>query len=447
MTSPEQQPVSQPEKNPADPGFDIDAAKKFLEEAYGPEKSSIQVYGPEKQEVKEKEAEEKSIAPKVIEKNTEANESQKNPITTEELTERIKKEKETQDARIEAAKNELIDLAKSIKEAKERKTKTEYLLYGWPKEVFETATGENLEKITREKAKIEAESEGFKVITPEEYRKEKTTETQERIRQKERSAIIKERWDMLSVKEKEKYFSGEEDRNDTTAISSARNKFAVELNRKISEKITELSRGKKSISISEDVFYELMKKGLKSEDIRRTGFWDWFKDKGEIKISPLDKTDKRGPLIKTKEYLAEMEVRVKKHIEEAGKEEIERKIIEGQKMWRAKKQRHAGEIIQETVIKYETEKKLKVKPETAQKSKIEIVSRIGRERTPEQMREMEKIRKQVEADIKKSKETKKRIEELIRRQKKGELLTTREVAYLRAVEFSQKTEKELKGAV
>ena len=142
-----------------------------------------------------------------------------------------------------------------------------------------------------------------------------------------------------------------------------------------------------------------------------------------------------------------MEVRVKKHIEEAGKEEIERKIIEGQKMWRAKKQRHAGEIIQETVIKYETEKKLKVKPETAQKSKIEIVSRIGRERTPEQMREMEKIRKQVEADIKKSKETKKRIEELIRRQKKGELLTTREVAYLRAVEFSQKTEKELKGAV
>src|SRR3989338_7144266 len=57
MASPEQQPTSEPEKNLADTGLDIDAAKKYLEEAYGPGKSSIIVDKstpiPEKQEIKE----------------------------------------------------------------------------------------------------------------------------------------------------------------------------------------------------------------------------------------------------------------------------------------------------------------------------------------------------------------------------------------------------------
>lgn len=38
---PEQQPTPQPEKSPADVGLDIDAAKKYLEKVYGPEKSSL----------------------------------------------------------------------------------------------------------------------------------------------------------------------------------------------------------------------------------------------------------------------------------------------------------------------------------------------------------------------------------------------------------------------
>jgi hypothetical protein len=67
---------------------------------------------------------------------------------------------------------------------------------------------------------------------------------------------------------------------------------------------------------------------------------------------------------------------------------------------------------------------------------------MGKARTPEQIKEMEKIRKAVDADIEKRKEIKKRVEGLIKKQKKGELLTAKEVAYLRSLELAKKTEKE-----
>lgn len=558
MKSPEQQPTSQPEKSPADVEMDIDAAKKYLEEVYGPEKSSViidksiptenkpvekekiesmpavpeskpkkplsrsskllddlkehlskpEAYSspnlekvaekkekielpkpPEKvdiekmnkeiEETKERLKETESVklpAPpekvdveKMNKEIDEVKERQKvrvetaerigQPRTTEqveeykkireegekvveekektavkELAERIKKEKAMQEDQIKTAKNELIDLAKSINEARENKeTKAEISLYDRVKEVFEVATGKSLEKTAKEKAKAEAENEGLKIITPEEYRKEKTKETQERKRDTERSAVIKERWDMLSTQEKEKYFAGEKDKNDPDTIKSAINKFATELKGKIDDKRQELAKGKKGITISEDVFYELMKKGFKSEDVKKGGFFS----KGGIEIPPLDKTDKRGPLKKTKEHLAEMELKVKKNIEEVAKEEIERKIIEGQRRWREKKQRHTREIIQETAGKYEAEKKLKVKPEK------ELQPEITEELKPfEKVSDIEKVMKKVNSDIEAKKEQQKRMQELKKKMKQGKILTLKEKAFLNKIDSTYRKEAE-----
>ncbi len=438
MKSPEQQPTPQPEKSPANVGLDIDAAKKYLEKVYGGEKSSAIIDQSIPISAKqEKESEKKPAVEEVkpsLEKEVSKEVEKKEPTVEEKLAEKEK---------IRVAKDELIDLAKSIKEAREKQEKEkEMSFYGKAKEVYETATGGSLEKIAGEKAKVEIEAEGLKFFnTPQEYRKEKTVETQDRIRQKERSAVIKERWNMLSDKEKGEYFGEGKNKNNPADIDSARSKFAVELNKKIDAKRQELSKGKNGITISEDVFYELMKKGLKSEDIKKRGIFGRMFG-GEIEIPPLDK---RGYLEPTRNDLTAMEITAKKNIEEAAQEEIERKIIEGQRAFRGRKQRHTREIIQETAVKYEAEKKLEVKPEP-QKPKIEIISRVGRERTPEHMKEMEKIRQQVETDIEKRKESKKKIEELIKKQKKGELLTAKEVAYLRTIEFGQKTEKELKKA-
>jgi len=411
---PEQQPTPEPEKGPADVGLDIDAAKKYLEKVYGGDKSSVIVGAENAEKFSKTEIVDKSI---------------KEKPTAEESAEKVR-----------VAKNELIDLVKSINEAREKKeTKTEISLYDKAKEVFETATDKNLEKTAREKAKVEAENEGLKVVAPEEYRKAKTAETQERVRQKERSAVIKERWDTLSDKEKGKYFDKAEDKNNPAAIDSARIKFATELKGKIDAKKQELSKGKKGIAISEDVFYDLMRKGLKSEDIKRRGFFGRMFFGGEITISPLDKTDGRGSLICNKEYLAkEIENRVKKNISDAAQEEVERKIIDGQKRWRERKQRHSREIIQETALKFKSEKteeKLKVKSEEERPS--ETTESL---KSFEKISDIEKVIKKIDSDIKTKREQQKKIQVLKKKIKDGKPLNLKEKAFLNKVDSAYRKE-------
>ncbi len=328
---------------------------------------------------------------------TKTEQTEAKPTIIEDIAEKLNKEKEARESQIKDAKNELIDLAKNINEAREKKeTKTETSLYEKAKEVFETATGKNLEKTAKERAKTEAEREGFKIVNPEEYRKQKTTETQDMIRQKERSVIIKERWDILSEKEKAKYikYFGE-DKNGLVNIDSVIIKFAAKLKEKIDAKRQELAKGKNGINISEDVFYELMRKGLKSEDIKRRGFFGRIFYGGEITIPPLDKTDGRGPLVSDKEYLTEeIENRVKKNIEEAAKEAIEKKIIEGQKRWRGRKRRHTGEIIQETATGFQME----LQPKIEYQPKTEPQKEFSPE-TTEEPKPLKKARKKVESGI------------------------------------------------
>lgn len=426
MKSLEQQPISESEKSPTNAELDIAAAKKYLEKVYGPEKSSIMVDKYISIEDKKPKIEEIKETPIVKE------EADKKPITNE-LAENINKEKEMQGTQIESAKNELIDLAQKINEAREKnERKTETSLCDRAKEVFEMVTGKNLEKTAREKAKAEAENDGLKIFTPQEYRKTKMAETEERIRQKERSAVIKERWDALSDKEKERYFGESRDKNDPVMIDSARIKFAMELKEKIDTKKQELSKGAKGIVISEDVFYELMRKGLKSEDINRRGFFGRIFFGGEITIPPLDKTDGRGSLISDKEYLTEeMEDRVIKNIADAAQEGIERKIIEGQRRWRKRKQRHTREIIQETAIGFEAEKKLEVKLELKEERPSEIIKSL---KLFKKVSDIEKVMKKVNSDIEAKKEQQKKIQKLEKKIEQGKILTSREEIFLNKID-------------
>ncbi|MDO8622687.1 MAG: hypothetical protein Q7R52_00405, partial [archaeon] len=230
------------------------------------------------------------------------------------------------------------------------------------------------------------------------------------------------------------YFFGAENKNDPAVIISARIKFATELKGKIDAKRQELSKGKKGISISEDVFYELMRKGFKSEDIKKRGFLGRMFFGNGIKMPPLDKTDERGFLTKKIEYLTGIETKVKKGIADSAQEEVERKIIEGQKRWRERKQRHTREIIQETALKFKSEKtkeKLKIKPEEERSS--EITEGL---KSFEKIGDIEKIMKKVDSDIKAKKEQQKKMMELKKKIKQGRILNSKEKAFLNKVDYT-----------
>ncbi|MEK7061757.1 MAG: hypothetical protein AAB957_00655 [Patescibacteria group bacterium] len=514
--NPEQQPIPEPEKSPTDVELDIDAAKKYLEEVYGKDKSSITVDKSmptlENQETKKAEKEElqkdnnkssekssvvvgaentqrfytaevidKSIP--IVEKKETKKESEnktgakeikpglekedlgdtekKEPTAEEKLAEieKIKKaqeEKATKEAQIRNAKDELINLVEAIKASNKE---SEKYPYSKVKEVFEVATGESLEEIAWGKAKIEAESEGYKIMMPEEYIKIKTTGMQDGIRQRERSAIIRWRWDMLSDKEKKDYFGKEEDKNNQENINSARIKFAVELDRKRQK----LSEGKNGITISEDLFYKLMGEGLKAEDIKKRGFWErMFGD--EITIPPLNNSalDKRGPLVLTKDGLITREVEAKKRIAEVAEGEIKIEIREKQNRLKERRQRHIREITQETATEFKKEKEVNVKPldrsqtlgrsptgelgeaEPVTNSSLEIAENLKRF---ENISDIEKLIKKVDSyEGKKQEEAKKikeRINQLKKKIKQGKVLTLREVVFLNNIDsvLRKKAEK------
>ena len=516
-TGPELKP-----KETADEGLDIEAAKKFLEEAYGSEKSSIivdkSIQAPEespvppepekekvaqeeflkahespvpsenkeglkeapkiivpeqynkpreiikspkvdikieaekREEEQRKQAEEKAIKfPKekkefsegVVEIKTEEQSKEEQKSIVDDLVEKVQQEKKEREAQVKVAKNELIDLAKGINDAREKKeVGTEASLFEKAKEVFEVATGEKLETIAKEKAKIEAEKEGLKVISKTEFlSQERISQTEGKILQKEWSSIIKDRWAGLSEEEKQEYFGEAKDKKYPATINEAVKNFASDLERK------RQSLEKNGISMPREAFYQMMRDGLKPEDTKKVGLWGRLFGK-EIKIPPLSKKRKGYSLSKEdfKKETEETKQKITERIKREAKEELDEKVRTGQTKWRGRKQRSAKEIIQETAKKYKAEKEEAIKPEEpekiAKKSKIEIFSRKGEARSPELIKEMEKIRKGVEADIEKRKETKKRIEDLIKKQKKGMLLTAREIAYLRSLELAKKTEKE-----
>ncbi len=342
---------------------------------------------------------------------------------TEEIgeAEGIKKEK---------IKDELIETAKKIEEAREKKQEeAENNLYERAVEPYREITGENLKERAKEKAKIEAEKEGLRFMTKQEFLSpERIKNTEEKVRQRQWSEAILYRWNNLSDEERLRYV----DENGKQNIG----KFATELEGK------RQGLEKKGINLSRDAYYQMMKEGLQPDQMKVRGFW------GRIFIGPEIEAPSlywKKPLDISKKELGNWATKAEaKSIDYAKREaqrELEQKVAEGQKRWKEKKQKCTRDLIEEVAQKIELERRAKEEakkkerrprgyPGYPEKPKIELFSRVGKERTPQQIKEMERIRKQVEADIKRRKEMQKKIQDLIKKRKKNKLLTAKEIAYL-----------------
>lgn len=389
------------EQKPIDAKFDLDAAKKRIEELYG---SGVEVV-------------DKSIP---AEKPVETSSTEKKP---EKNLEQIKAEEEQlEEAKKEKTKDELINTAKKIEEARANKQKeAESSLYEKAVEPYREITGENLKEKSKEKAKIEAEKEGLKLMTKQEFLSEKRIkDTEEKVKQREWSAAISYRWSNLSDKERARYI-GENGKQDIS-------KFATELEEK------RQGLAKKGINLSRDAYYQMMKEGLQPDQMKIRGFWGRLFIGSQIEVASLYWKE---PLNMSKKELGnwaiKSEARSIDYAKREAQRELDQKVVEGQKRWRGKKQKCTRDLIGEVVQKIEIERREKEqakKKEAVQKPKIEISSR----------KEMEKIRKQVEADIKKRKEAQKKIQDLIKKRKKNKLLTPEEIAYLNS--FAEQEEKQ-----
>jgi len=389
---------------------DLDVAKKELEKLYSPEKSSIDV-GLDVGKGIEKEPEifiDKSIsAEKAVEMPSIENKPDKNK--PEKTPEQIKAETELaerKEQKREKAKADLPQILENIYDTRKRKDRVnEHYFLEMAKESYERITGKKLDEETVKRADLELKEERLVRMKSEEYREKFTSRAEALAEQRKRSEVLSKvsarRLPYLSNKEKLQY----------TAQDGVidYNKFNVDMVGKIDAKRQELE--KKGIVVSANALYAMAERGMRPEDIQVRGFFGKIFMGSDIKISqdPLFKGEKprARELFKNefKEMVKGLEGEFYQSIKDEAKASIERQIKRGREMWRAKKQKHTRDILSESVKQIETEKKAEdeKKREKLKKPLIEVVTRIGKERTPEQMREMEKIRKQVEADIKRKK--------------------------------------------
>lgn len=386
---------------------DLDVAKRELEKLYSPERASIDVGLDIGKGVE--------VKPEILVGRSIPAEKPLIESRPEKTVEQIKAEAdlaERKEQKREKAKAELPQILENINDTRKRKDRVnEHYFMEMAKEPYERITGKKLDEETVKRADLELKEEKLVRMKPEEYREKFTGRAEALAEQRKRSEVLSKvsarRWSFLSNKEKLQYTA-----QDGTIDY---NKFNVDMVGKIDAKRQELE--KKGIVVSANALYALAERGMRPEDIKVIGFWgralQGFALQGfDIKIpqDPLFKGEKprAHELFKNefKDMVKGLEAEFNQSIKDEAKASIERQIKRGQEMWRAKKQKHMRSIIQETVDGYKKQQEeagQRKKEKGAKKPLIEVVTRIGEKRTPEQVEEMREIRKQVEAEKKRKK--------------------------------------------
>lgn len=312
---------------------------------------------------------EKSISQEILKS------AQEQAETSEQIQERLKREEDARGRQIENAKKELEGILGAINNAREKKdTITEYSFYKKAEASFEVAEGKSLKEEMLKRADAELAQENLVRMSAEKYREKFTKKAEAIIEQRKRSNILADRFAGLSVEEKARYI-GKNGRIDS-------NIFSVEVDAKIDRKIDELK--KKGISLSKNVFYAMMEKGLKPEDIKVSGFW---KKKIEMPRTPMFKGEKSETYKLSKDNFSEManmlESKFSQSIKNQAGAMIEWEVRKGQQAWKAKKQKCMRDIIKDKVELYkkqheeatqqqEAEQQRKIQEEEAKEKAVKI---------------------------------------------------------------------------
>ncbi|MBU4204927.1 hypothetical protein KKE19_01040 [Patescibacteria group bacterium] len=238
--------------------------------------------------------------------------------------------------------NEIEGILEAPGEGEEKKTKEKIAkeLYEKAKEITKSLTGEDLGEKVRNEAKNEIAREGGRVVTKKEYYNPGNIDKMEKRMQKERrEACVRE---SMSVMDREEYGHNIEE------LFEKKEKERENVTKQLEEK---------GVTLSKDVYYELMGSGYKPQDIEVKGGW-WS---GKKIIFP---TGGYPPYSKTKIYefkiwTKTIQNRFDSFVKDEAKNEMDRRFIEGRNRLVRRKNRIMGETIRrvagikETIIEPE----------------------------------------------------------------------------------------------
>ena len=185
-------------------------------------------------------------------------------------------------------------------------------------------TGRDLNKDIRDRAKTEAEAQGRKVVSKQEFfSPENVARTEKQSQQKRWAVGIQERWAALSDQEKQKYGAGIKD-------------YANQLEDK------RKNLEKKGFVFSKDVYYTLLREGFNPQDIKKKGWWS-----RKMIISSTEK-GKVVEIDSKKDFAAwtaKLQETFNATVKKESQEELEVKYKKGRAEWMKRKIRKTGEVI------------------------------------------------------------------------------------------------------
>ena len=353
-------------------------------------------------------------------------------------------------------------ILKDIKEAHNKQNSAlELSLYKEAEDLFKKFTGQDLIKKAEDAAHEEIESEGSKMVSKEKILSDESFKKEiDAFKFKQQTYAAQKSWQLLSTDEKKQYL------NDISNFISA-----------IEKKIEELK--KSGFSMSKEIFYNLTANGYMILNTRKS----FFTGKMLVPVLLGDGAykDKTMSLKEFENLVTMMQALFDLIAKQAVQDRLNRELLAAQKRWQKRKMRKVRDIIKAAAKTMKEEKiqdaeraeikkrleaqikeKIQNEVETEERQALEKISNIGEVGVLERLKdfehsekmtdknikkEIEKMGKSLEKDIKERTEDEKKITGIMKKRVEKGKISKKRITYLNKITDSGEEPIQIKSSI
>lgn len=290
-----------------------------------------------------------------------------------------------------APEERLQSLLQSIKDSIAQKDNaSELSYYEQAQTILKEITGENLMERAKKEALQEAEIEGAKTVNPREiFTEEGIKYEMEKFKIKQRDFDLQTIWGFISDEEKKKYD------NDI-------NLYFSELENRL-QKFSGLT----SVRVSSEIFYNMMASGYMLSDLKKTVLGTKIKipiflGAGVYKFKAVSQKDFEG-------WMGIIQNSFNLIARQAIEDALNKKMVKAKKGWVKRKKRKIREILQETINKLASERRMEEEIKRKVQEELEVQNKkfeeehadISGAEALEKFQELEKEEKKADKELKK----------------------------------------------
>lgn len=299
--------------------------------------------------------------------------------------------------------------------------------------LYREFSGQDLAVKTKERVLQEAQAQKLRIVSKAElFSPQRIQAEEEKTRQQEKDFAVRGYWYSQQPEEVKQAWFTDPVKKAQYETEIAQLKQDVEQKRQAIEQQLQKKLGK-DYSLPEGAYYMMMRWGYKVDQIKVKSRWGRFwtgnaieipgikaMTKEDFKISVQEKQEAFDDLVKTTAQL-----------------NLEDVYTRGRKRLLGLRAKCKRDVLNDSASEVEKSMKQKAAEEAKAKEnpikKLEIFANVGQRRTPEFIKAVQEVKKEVDEDMKRREKIKKQIAALADKKKKGQPLTPKEIALLNSL--------------